>query len=175
MVHPGALLCDQNEAIRCTFAPHSRGRLHGSSTGDVQQLRLPCDRHGCKAIKCRALALAHCSVWVALQPPSPGCTIGCCSMLHSIASVVLHLTVPAGALGLRLGATSKELVAALLPLTTHQRYRVRVAAIEAIRDVVHQVGSWGYWGKQLGFCLLCSMELCNTVTGGVAVQTAPCT
>lgn len=40
---------------------------------------------------------------------------------------------------MRLGATSKELVAALLPLTTHKRYRVRVAAVEAIRDVMHQV------------------------------------
>lgn len=39
-----------------------------------------------------------------------------------------------------MGATSKELVAALLPLTTHKRYRVRVAAIQAIRDTVHQVG-----------------------------------
>jgi hypothetical protein len=47
--------------------------------------------------------------------------------------------VPAAILGLRLGATSKELVAALLPLTTHKRYRVRIAAIEAIRDVMHQV------------------------------------
>lgn len=47
---------------------------------------------------------------------------------------------PSGNLGLRLGATSKELVAALLPLTTHKRYRVRIAAIQAIRDVMHQVG-----------------------------------
>lgn len=45
----------------------------------------------------------------------------------------------AGALGYRLGATSKELVAALLPLTTHKRYRVRIAAIQAIMDVMHQV------------------------------------
>lgn len=40
---------------------------------------------------------------------------------------------------MRLGATSKELVAALLPLTTHKQYRVRVAAVEAIQDVMHQV------------------------------------
>lgn len=39
-----------------------------------------------------------------------------------------------------MGATSKDLVAALLPLTTHKRYRVRIAAIQAIRATVHQVG-----------------------------------
>lgn len=49
----------------------------------------------------------------------------------------------AGALGHRLGSTSKELVAALLPLTTHKRYRVRIAALGAIRDVVHQVRQLG--------------------------------
>jgi hypothetical protein len=46
---------------------------------------------------------------------------------------------PAGVLGRRLGSTSKELVAVLLPLTTHKSHRVRVAAIGAVRDVVHQV------------------------------------
>lgn len=54
-------------------------------------------------------------------------------------SELSSLPYGAGALGYRLGATSKELVAALLPLTTHKRYRVRIAAIQAIRDVMHQV------------------------------------
>eukprot|EP00878_Enallax_costatus_P028908 GHUV01031271.1.p3 GENE.GHUV01031271.1~~GHUV01031271.1.p3 ORF type:complete len:128 (+),score=36.39 GHUV01031271.1:792-1175(+) len=46
----------------------------------------------------------------------------------------------AGILGLRLSPLAKDIVAALLPLTTHKRHRVRIAAIEAIRDVMHQVG-----------------------------------
>lgn len=50
--------------------------------------------------------------------------------------------MPAGILRRRLGSTSKELVAALLPLTTHNRYRVRIAAIAAIKDAVHEVGLW---------------------------------
>ncbi|KAF8058324.1 Dnaaf5 [Scenedesmus sp. PABB004] len=47
----------------------------------------------------------------------------------------------AATLGLRLGGTAKEVVAALLPLTTHSRHRVRVAAVEAVRDVVQLAGA----------------------------------
>lgn len=57
-----------------------------------------------------------------------------------LVSCPLLLLAP-GTLQRRLGPTSKELVAALLPLTTHKRHRVRIAAIEAIRDVVQQVST----------------------------------
>ncbi|WIA41829.1 hypothetical protein OEZ86_009159 [Tetradesmus obliquus] len=43
----------------------------------------------------------------------------------------------AGCLGMRLSTISKDIVAALLPLTTHKRHRTRIAAIEALRDVMH--------------------------------------
>lgn len=43
----------------------------------------------------------------------------------------------AGVLGLRLGALAKELIASLLPLTTHRRFKVRVAAVEAVQVVMH--------------------------------------
>lgn len=39
-------------------------------------------------------------------------------------------------MGRRLQPVSKGLVATLLPLTTHRRHRVRIAAVEAVRDVV---------------------------------------
>lgn len=68
-----------------------------------------------------------------LLTPTCGLTVHLC--------VCVILYAPSATLGLRLGATSKELVAALLPLTTHKRYRVRIAAVEAIRDVMHQVGT----------------------------------
>jgi hypothetical protein len=40
---------------------------------------------------------------------------------------------------MRLSTISKDIVAALLPLTTHKRYRTRIAAIEAVKDVMHLV------------------------------------
>lgn len=40
---------------------------------------------------------------------------------------------------MRLHGVSKEVVAALLPLTTHKRHRVRIAAIQALKVVMHQV------------------------------------
>ena len=46
----------------------------------------------------------------------------------------------AAALGMRLMSVSKQLVAALLPLTTHKRHTVRIAALQAIRGIMHQVG-----------------------------------
>jgi hypothetical protein len=46
---------------------------------------------------------------------------------------------PAAALGMRLMSLSKQLVAALLPLTTHKRHTVRIAALQAIRGIMHQV------------------------------------
>ncbi len=42
-------------------------------------------------------------------------------------------------LGLRLQPVSKQLVAALLPLTTAKRHRVRIAALQALRPTLHQV------------------------------------
>jgi hypothetical protein len=44
---------------------------------------------------------------------------------------------------MRLSTISKDIVAALLPLTTHKRHRTRIAAIEAVRDVMHLVRGWG--------------------------------
>lgn len=44
------------------------------------------------------------------------------------------------ALGMRLAPHVKPLIAALLPLTTHKRHRVRVAAVKAVSRVTHQVG-----------------------------------
>ncbi|GLC35967.1 hypothetical protein PLESTB_000524400 [Pleodorina starrii] len=41
-------------------------------------------------------------------------------------------------LGLRLQPVSKQLVAALLPLTTAKRHRVRIAALQALRPTMHQ-------------------------------------
>jgi hypothetical protein len=41
---------------------------------------------------------------------------------------------------MRLQPVSKQLVAGLLPLTTHKRYRVRVAALRALGPLMHQVG-----------------------------------
>ncbi|KAG2499196.1 hypothetical protein HYH03_002777 [Edaphochlamys debaryana] len=41
-------------------------------------------------------------------------------------------------LGLRLQPVAKQLVAALLPLTTAKRHRVRVAALQALRPTMHQ-------------------------------------
>ncbi|GFR41385.1 hypothetical protein Agub_g2068, partial [Astrephomene gubernaculifera] len=41
-------------------------------------------------------------------------------------------------LGMRLQPVAKQLVAALLPLTTAKRHRVRVAALQALRPTMHQ-------------------------------------
>lgn len=44
---------------------------------------------------------------------------------------------------MRLHSVSKQLVALVLPLTTHKRHPVRIAALQAVRGVMHQVGvSW---------------------------------
>jgi hypothetical protein len=40
---------------------------------------------------------------------------------------------------MRLHQVSKLLVAALLPLTTHKRHRVRIAAMRALTPIMHQV------------------------------------
>jgi hypothetical protein len=53
-------------------------------------------------------------------------------------AAVLLRPFPA-ALGLRLQPVAKQLVAALLPLTTAKRHRVRVAALQALRPSMHQV------------------------------------
>lgn len=42
---------------------------------------------------------------------------------------------------MRLQPMAKQLVAALLPLTTHKRHRVRVAALQALGPLMHQVRS----------------------------------
>ena len=42
------------------------------------------------------------------------------------------------ALGMRLQPAAKDLVASVLPLTTHKRHRVRVAAIRAVGAIMHQ-------------------------------------
>ena len=42
------------------------------------------------------------------------------------------------ALGLRLQPAAKDLVATVLPLATHKRHRVRVAAVRAVGAVMHQ-------------------------------------
>jgi hypothetical protein len=44
-----------------------------------------------------------------------------------------------GTLGTRLQPVAKQLVAALLPLTTHKRHRVRVATVRALGPLMHQV------------------------------------
>jgi hypothetical protein len=44
----------------------------------------------------------------------------------------------AESLGLRLQPVAKELIAALLPLTTHKRHRVRAAALQAVGRTMHQ-------------------------------------
>ncbi|GIL99070.1 hypothetical protein Vretimale_4331 [Volvox reticuliferus] len=41
-------------------------------------------------------------------------------------------------LGLRLQPVAKQLVAAVLPVTTAKRYRVRIAALQALRPTMHQ-------------------------------------
>ncbi|KAF5842633.1 armadillo-type protein [Dunaliella salina] len=41
-------------------------------------------------------------------------------------------------LGMRLHSVSKQFVAQLLPLTTHKRHTVRIAALQAIKVVMHQ-------------------------------------
>lgn len=40
---------------------------------------------------------------------------------------------------MRLQPVAKQLAAALLPLTTHTRHRVRVAALRALGPLMHQV------------------------------------
>ena len=40
---------------------------------------------------------------------------------------------------MRLQPVAKQLVAAVLPLTTHKRHRVRIAALQALGPLVHQV------------------------------------
>lgn len=45
----------------------------------------------------------------------------------------------AGALGMRLQPVSKRLVACVLPLATHRRQRVRLAALRAIKPTMHLV------------------------------------
>jgi hypothetical protein len=45
---------------------------------------------------------------------------------------------PAGILGLKLQPVAKQLVANALPLATHNRYRVRVAAVQAVRATMFQ-------------------------------------
>lgn len=42
---------------------------------------------------------------------------------------------------MRLSTISKDIVAALLPLTTHKRHRTRITAIEALTVVMHLVRS----------------------------------
>jgi len=41
---------------------------------------------------------------------------------------------------MRLQPIAKQLAAALLPLTTHKRHGVRIAALRALRPLMHQVG-----------------------------------
>jgi hypothetical protein len=44
---------------------------------------------------------------------------------------------------MRLQPAAKQLAAALLPLTTHKRHRVRIAALQALGPLMHQVlRSW---------------------------------
>lgn len=66
------------------------------------------------------------------------CHSECCTTNGTSSIDCVH---HAAALGMRLMGASKQLIAALLPLTTHKRHRVRVAAIQAINRVTHQVGS----------------------------------
>lgn len=40
---------------------------------------------------------------------------------------------------MRLHSVSKQLVAQLLPLTTHKRHTVRIAALQAVKVTMHQV------------------------------------
>jgi hypothetical protein len=47
---------------------------------------------------------------------------------------------------MRLQGASKQLVACLLPLATHRRQRVRVAALRAIKPTMHLVSEWASGG-----------------------------
>jgi len=62
---------------------------------------------------------------------------------------------------MRLHSVSKQFVAQLLPLTTHKRHTVRIAALQAIRVIMHQV-SWSRarWGgvRQAVPAVLMSVE-----------------
>lgn len=53
-------------------------------------------------------------------------------------ALTAHAPPPAASLGMRLQPMAKRLAAALLPLTTHKRHRVRVAALRALGPLVHQ-------------------------------------
>jgi hypothetical protein len=68
-------------------------------------------------------------------------TSGCLLWLVNRKAVLLHLLPCTGCLGMRLSTISKDIVAALLPLTTHKRHKTRIAAVEAVRDVMHLVRS----------------------------------
>lgn len=62
-------------------------------------------------------------------------------------SRIPHPSHATASLGMRLHSLSKQLVAALLPLSTHKRHRVRIAALHALGPLMHQVcGRVGGWG-----------------------------
>lgn len=63
-----------------------------------------------------------------------------------------HPSLAAETLGLRLQSVAKNLVAEALPLTTHKRHRVRIAALQAVRATMHQVseGDGGSNGGESG-------------------------
>lgn len=59
-------------------------------------------------------------------------------LIHVFTSFAMS-SEPAACLGMRLHSVSKQFVAQLLPLTTHKRHTVRIAALQAIRVIMHQV------------------------------------
>ncbi len=68
---------------------------------------------------------------------------------------------------MRLHNVSTGIVASLLPLTTHKRHKVRIAAIQAITPIMHQVrcnrcslhrrqggvGWYIWWQYNLAWCM----------------------
>jgi hypothetical protein len=68
------------------------------------------------------------------------CVIGCMILQSCMFTLLMCITaMTADALGLRLQPVSKQLVAATLPLTTAKRHKLRIAAVQAVRAIMHQV------------------------------------
>jgi hypothetical protein len=63
-------------------------------------------------------------------------------------------TAAADILGQRLHSVSKQLVADVLPLTTHTRFRVRVVALQTLTPLMHLVGPPGRWVLQTSILCL---------------------
>jgi hypothetical protein len=76
---------------------------------------------------------------------------------------------------MRLSTISKDIVAALLPLTTHKRHKTRIAAVEAVRDVMHlvSIAVQVLPLQQLACFLLSMLDYCSPPTSSSARHHAP--